>query len=285
MTHTREILGFLCRWCLLGGTAAVVAVVGWASLLATGALGDEVGSEFLMRDAVACPADAGGRTVYLWGHVRPAPAMPGMDVCLADAAGQPLKVVRTRRKGCVLVYRRVPAGRTRVTFRGMPYSTLAFQAGSCWLLAVHPDRPVFLFDARLALVLRRGSPADWHACRRDMLAQGELALFHPGPGRDFELCLRDLRSLDVSEPVLFDDHAPSPNYTLRQAARALARARGQAMEVVTADESLAVRAARQGFLAHLVGPSSPPARPQARLKRHASPAKFKESMSARPIPL
>lgn len=281
----REITGFLCRWCLLGGTGTAVAAMAWVSVGATARVGEEIGAQLTMASELARPAASRDGQVALRGYLGP-PAAPGSAVALAVAEGQPMTLVRAAGGQCRACLRNPQAGSVELLVRGMPYSAWAFQARRCWLVCIPGDARVFLVDARMDLAGRRGQPDLWRACRLALADRGKVVLFHPGPKAAFDRCAGGLTEAGAVQPVLFDDDQPAACYTLRRAIAALARPRGAPRpEIVTGDAELALQAARMGLTVHLVCADTAGAKPTGRLRRHSSLAKLKVSLSSRPISL
>jgi hypothetical protein len=284
-SNTREIVGFLCRWCLLAGTGVAVVLVAGASVRATVSVADDVRSELTMSDWVARPATTPRDRVHLWGCLTPPARVRDLQIALAAAAGRRMTLLRTEGEGCLARFERPKVGTTRLVVRGLPYSAVAFQSQTCRVVCVGPGRRAFLVDARMALALRRDQPGPWRACLRQMQARGEVVLFHPGPKPAYLRCRRELCGADCDLPLLFHGARDLPLYTLRRALADLGRARGaRRPDVVTADVGLARQAARMRCTAHLVSSGAAGGKTPPRVRRHESVAKFKVSLLPQPIP-
>ncbi len=279
-SHRREIVGFLCRWLLLAGAGTVVVAVTWASLLAAADVSGESRAQLLLRDWVAAPGRGDSSGVYLRAHLDPPASRSGLDIALLIAEGHPLGVVRTYKGDCGMVLDNPQAGTIPLLVRGLPYGAMAFQASRCRLLCVPSDRPVFLVDARMALAAGGRKDEAWAACLRAMKAAGQVALFHPGPWRQFLQCRRDLRAMGVAEPILFDERRRDPTYTLTRVGNQLRRRhRREGIEVVTADAKLARQSADRRFGTHLVADGVDAVPAAGPLRLHRSLANLKDSLS------
>ncbi|MGB2821449.1 MAG: hypothetical protein WBF17_10735 [Phycisphaerae bacterium] len=283
-SHSREIVGFVCRWLLLAGAGAAVVAVTWASLLAAADVSGESRAQLTLRDWVAPPGPQADGGVYLKAYLDPPASRSGLDVGLLVAEGHPLGVVRTYAGKCGMLLDNPQAGTIRILARGAPYSAIAFQARRCRLLCVPQDRLVFLVDARMALAACGRRDEAWPDCLRAMKAVGEVALFHPGPWRNFLQCRRELRAMGLAEPILFDERQPDPICTLARVGSGLCRRhRCDGIEVVTADPELARQSAGARFITHLVADAAPATRQVGPLRRHRSLANLKDFLSRRPI--
>jgi len=277
--HSREILGFLCRWLLLAGAGAVVVAVTWAGLAAAEVSG-RTHAQLLLRDWVAPPGRADGAGVYLRAYLDPPASRSGLDIALLIAEGRPLGVVRTYNGSCGMLLDDPQAGTMQLLVRGAPYSAMAFQARRCRVVCVPRKRPVFLVDARMALAARACGDELWPGCLRAMKAAGQVALFHPGPWGQFLQCRRALRAMGVAEPILFDERRPDPTYTLLRVGKELRRReRREGIEIVTADADLARQAADRGFGTHLVSDELAAVPAGVPLRLHASLANLKDSIA------
>jgi hypothetical protein len=278
--HSREIIGFLCRWLLLAGAGAAVAAVTWAGLVAAAEGPRRARAQLLLRDWVAAPGRDDGAGVYLRAYLDPPASRSGLDVALMIADGRPLGVVRTYNGSCGMLLDDPPAGTTRLLVRGAPYSAMAFQARRCRVLCVPRQRAVFLVDARMVLAARARGDEHWPGCLRAMQAAGQVALFHPGPWERFLHCRRALRAAGAAECILFDGSPADPTGTLLRVGRELGRQdRREGIEVVTADADLARQSAGRGFATHLICQEAAAVPPGLPLRRHASLANLKDSIA------
>ena len=276
---TREICGFLCRWGLLAGAGAFVALVAWAGLTATMGLAGDVGSSFLLKDCLSAPAGRTSRDVVLRGYLTPRASVGGVAVGLVIVEGRPLQALCTYEQGCATVLANPQPGSLRLLVRGIPYGALAFRAGEAHLLCAGSGQRVFLVDGRLVAAADGGGPDVWRDVLGRMRECGQVALFHPGPREAFLECWPRLREADPRTPILFDDRRPAATYTLVQAAKRLDRNRRRSsVDVITAAPDLARRAAGLEFSTHLLlaGPEVPGRTPHLRCYRSA--AKLKDSL-------
>ena len=282
-SHTREVIGYFCRWSLLGGVGATIALVVWASLSATAAVPSDVAAELVMVDSIAAPAEQHAVRLTVGGFIKPLHVRSGIAAGLLIVQGQPVRNLRMTGEGrCQVLLDDPPAGTTRAMARGLPYGATAFQAQPVSVSIIDRSRAVFLIDARLALRALEGQGDRWRAAFRRMQALGEAVLFHLGTRAEYSRVRAVLASAGSTALVLYDDSAPVGDRLVRRASRSLGRRdmRGT-IQVVTGDAELARQLARQEFSVHLIEPEIAPrvSMPVGGLRRHASVAKFKDFLS------
>jgi len=279
---TSEIVGFLCRWLLLGGAATLISLVAWESLLATVGVSRDVHSRFVVVDAVG-RAGAGDEVKCRQRGLVTGPRSPsGTAVVLAACPAQPLaKGVRDRDDGFWIRWAGCRAGSASVVCQGVPYGALAFERRTARILGVPDGRPVTLVDVRLARAAARTQPAVWRRTLAAMANAGEVGLFFDGPTEGYGPVLAEYRRSGGEMPVLFSKGRMP--YLFTRIARDLARRKNDGISIVTSDAALAGKLARAGFVVHLIAPSAAAAQPSRSMVRHGSLERFKDSLPTPPI--
>jgi len=292
--HAREVVGFCCRWCLLGLAAGMIAAAAWTNLPSLTTAADAAGAGLILPDAVwqqrrrmhmvgFVPQHLDGRVMrFLTGRASDAPGyVTAHGVRIYVRAGRPAQ------------------GSHRIYLKGFPYSLHAFQRREATWTVVSPGTAVLLVDARLADAVLPAGQAAWQRLMAAAQARGQVALFHPGPVEAFAEAGARLRPFHPRTPMVCNFKDPpegDDSYVLRWVSESLGRARrakgaqpaGQpwqahrAITVITADPDLAFQAARRGFRTHLLAGAGVEVRPNRRLTRHASLAKLETFLAASP---
>lgn len=264
--ETREILGFLCRWCLLGLAWAALAAAGWVSLSA--ARHYEGQSRIVMPDMVL----AAGRGAHLTGVVIPE-RVAAWDGFLLNRLPGGATVCNTGEHGHFLASAAGGgAGDHEIRVIGVPYGLLSFQSARALLRVVPPGREAFFVEASLAEWAADHAPASWARCQTAMRQRGTPAVFCAGPVAEYDALRERLRKGGIAAPVVFAEERPgNPLQTLDRARRLLlTRQGGSSCVAVTDRAETAYRLADAGFLVHLVGADGGGAtsRPRAKVQVH-----------------
>ena len=265
-----EVVGFLCRWTLLALATATILAATCAVLAAMAGAPGNVRARLVIADVLF--EQAGEKLT--WAPCYQAPKARG---------GIGPRVMTKRPDGKLIFfasgirafYLPIPGDwpqRSRLRVRGVPYSSLAFEAG--WML-IHPTprgRRVYAFDATLAGVLRKAPASPWHACLRDAAARGGVAFFSGGPPENIPVLRRELLEYYGTIPLLYTRSDRSDALpTLIALSRKLnaRKTPDRPMPIViTADAQLAQRCAAQGFPTHLVAHRPNRLKPRANLQIH-----------------
>jgi len=248
-THTREIIGFLCRWCLLGMIGAVVVFVGWYSATATLAVAQDVFADVVLPDAIVRHRNYN----FIRGYYWPEPQQTHFPLLLCVWPKEELSANAISRKGFV-VY--LPHGRPDTHYvwtKGIPYGTMAFRENSAIARVVSPQQQVFLVDARIAKRMS-GSNGDvrdkFDALLETLQRAGQLVFFDTGPFSDYTAVRRELRRQYTDTPVLArSPYSSSPVNTLLLARSGLW---GRRFVAITDDGELAKAAAKRKIPVHWV---------------------------------
>lgn len=278
--RSQEVVGFLCRWCLLAAVGATILAVTWTSLLGVLGVASDLRTELVLPDFVVRPLDEANRAHWLEGQVTPPLSYPTVGLNMIVSPVQDLALAYWRERRWWVPASGLRPGSNRLLVRGLPYGPVAFQDCPLQVVCVARDRRVFLLDARLALGAQLERPRTLRECVGAMRRGGEVVLFHPGEVDRFVDCRRRLRNAGVELPILFDFRRKGPLTVLRAASGRLGRGRERTgLEVVTADAELAREAAAARFRTHLVAADAAP----EGVLHHRSVAQLKESLSRRPI--
>jgi hypothetical protein len=270
--ESREVAGFLCRWCLLA-LASVLA----ASAAFVGAVAASPRQEALRLTLsdVACPASP---FAAVPGRLVPSPEAPA-DLRLLALYGDRMRVCSYEVPYLLyLPLDPASAGDLSVRVIGVPYVFLMFGGQEGTIRLVSPGARAFLIDSSLDEAERANSPGPWARAVELMGRRGTLAFFHPGPAESLEAFRADLRHRGMAAPVLceFADKAPALA-SLRLAFGSL-RQQGRGpclMTVVTDDPERASAGAALGCRAHWVmPPGAAPAANDRRVTVHRDLASF-----------
>ena len=246
--RSREIAGFLCRWCLLGMAGVIVLAATCAAILATSSLASELRTELTVPDFIGeMPAE---RPIALHAYVDPPVTYRSPPPAMAILADGSLRSAVRGTGDWLLLIRAAGPGLHHLTVKGMPYGPLAFLTSQALVRVIPERRAVFLVDARLASMCSRVAPRAWGRRLDEMWRRGEMAFFWSGRPREFRR-LRAQLHVPGSPMPLLATLGPRADYlrTLQRTQRAL-NVRGWRNvkpTVVTADEQLAGRAAKAAF--------------------------------------
>ena len=281
-SHTREEIGFLCRWGLLAVACGALAVILYAAVAVAVAIPRELEANIVLPDAIW---QAGHRErAHLRGRLLP-PGLGEHSCCpIVTQAGEAQRFAPLAEQ--MLSPRLGPAGPGlhRVRLRGSPYDSLASQCRQALVRVVPPERLVFLLDARLAVEARATDAAGLGTCLAQMRRHGAVAFFHPGPLDSFPASRGRLRRIAHDVPALCSVRQPhEPMDVVWHAAWTLNR-KEALLTVVTHDADLAAEARKAGFITWLV--SARPAREAGgdAPRRFGGLPKLKEYLAGRPIP-
>jgi hypothetical protein len=279
---TAEIVGFLCRWLLLGGAVASIGLVAWGCLLATVGVSQDVHSRFVVADTIVRVGAKAHNKCYQWGLLVGQHSPSGTVAALGVRMADPVSVCQYSPGDRFLAqWSNCQPGRVPVAYRGVPYSSLAFGRQTASLLGVPDGRPVIFVDMGLARTAARDQADTWRQTLAALTTSGEVALFFDGSTDQFAAALAEYRQSGGEMPVVFRKE-PMP-YVFSRVARDLARSSDNAISIITANADLATRAGRAGFVVHLITTSPAPTRPTRGVVRHASLEQFKDSLPPPPI--
>jgi len=276
-----EAVGFVCRWALLALAAATILAATCAVLAATAAMPGNVRARLVISDAL-CEQAAGKHT---WVPCYQAPeAHDGISPkVMAQRPDAELVFFVSEHQAFYLSISRERPERSRLRVQGVPYSSLAFDAG--WMLIHRTPRGgrVYAFDATAARVLRKDPASPWHVCLQDASTRGNVVFFSGGPAEDIPAQRRDLHEYYGRIPLLY---ARSDRTDALRTLSALSRKLNSRKTpdrpmpiVITADAELAQRLAAEGFPTHLV--AHPPSRLKARpnLRVHPTFAELRTALA------
>ncbi|MBS3734498.1 MAG: hypothetical protein KGY99_06175 [Phycisphaerae bacterium] len=280
--QTREIVGFLCRWALLGVTGGAGVAVGALVLGSAGDVAAGPTARMTVPDAV-CRYPGRG---HVLGQLTPPYARSPDAAALVSTPDRGLRRVPTGERHLLQRVIAPPIGASRFHFVGIPYSRYAFARADALLWAVPPGRDVWLIDARLVPDADDAETQRWEPLLALLAAihtrRHDAALFWTGATAAYDALRRRVRRHAGPVPVLHvlrPDGAPPLRVLLR--ARWRLRARDELPTVITPDAALADAAAERGFPTHLVADAAQP--PQL-LRAHASVTALAEHLRRRTAP-
>lgn len=294
-SHGQEVVGFLCRWCLLGLAGAAVVGAAGVGLKAAGGLAGESRMAVVLPDHICTPRPGPDRAYWFEGLVDP--PLPGASTGLLLAKGpQGLVLMPGAATGRWWVtFQGIGPCANRVEFKGSPYGPAAFQGDWATVTAVPAARRVFLVDSRMALEAEPNEAAELRECLAAMSSRGQPILFDLGdwasaPDRrrrlrtcGFDLPLVGVRKSQKSERGQRGQGAEKGDTALQVLASISAklgrREARNGIEVITADPQLAKEAARDRFRTHWVCPSADSGAIPQGVIAHESLRALKESLS------
>jgi len=278
-----EVVGFLCRWLLLGGAAGLIGLVAWEGLLATVSVSQDIQCRFIVPDCIWRAGLDRSSLIYQPGLIVGRGAASGLPAVLAVRQTGPIEMGLIESAGNFWIFwPGCQAGNVRAACAGAPYSSLAFGRQTACVLGVPDGRPLTLVDARLAPPHGKTPRLAWQETVAAMARLGEVALFCPEASpAEYEAILADYRNAGGKLPVLY--RPEKMPYLFRRVAADLARPKRTGMSIVTGDARLAGLAAGAGFSVHLIGP--PPEAPNTAqgIVNHATLDEFKDSLPPPPI--
>jgi hypothetical protein len=258
---------------------ATIAAVTWASARATLDMPDIVPAAPVLSDGLYKPQESD--PLYLSGLLEPPMVGSAGDVAIIFDAQRPIRPVIGSGSTCVAAVHGLAAGPDLLTVVGVPFGPAAFRREDCLLAGVGAARTVCLLDARMVLSAAEKQKQTLDDCLGVLARQGQVAIFHPGPGADWLVARRDLRRLYPLLPLLCQPTKDDPTKVLRVAGWHLDRKERAGMVVVTSDVWLAGDAVKYKFVTHLVAPPEPAFAREGRLHVHESLAKLRDSLAAR----
>jgi hypothetical protein len=278
--ETAEVIGLLCRWCLLALAAALVAAVTWTVVVAGGQAAERGPGSVVCSDALWMGDDYDDAN--LKAAADPPVAEWDEEALLSSASGEELWLGRLTPSYVHIRVAQPTAGLNRVHLQGIPYSRR-------WLADI--DQPVVLVLPRTERVwaLDMGVFAELAEDRpgttRDLLAmirrRGRAVWVYCGPTERFVRYRRWARSESPdSVAVHLDTVRPGRLAELRTFMRR-SNLRNVECTIVTGEEGLARDGAFYGRQIHLIGPAGKVA--GKTITRHESLAKFKEYLALSPI--
>ncbi len=277
MDDTKEIVGFLARWTLLGLAALMVAVMVWTLSVATVGASTHAGalsvSDMLwMKD--------GDIDYVALGLIRPTP--PPAHPVLCQGPGDRLWQGHLRPDGAHVHVAGPFRGVNTVNLRGMPYDRRAFQQCRAIVLVTPVDQRVFLLSAGeydFAAASDRDRAGELLAAVEPL---GAVAWLFAGRPDAFAATREHLRAISPTAPVVYlSATAPIGRDGLRVFLRR-SYARHAPTTLVTHDAAVAAVAGNLHLETHLIGDDRAMSLRES-VHRHESVAKFKDSLPSAPI--
>lgn len=274
MSEAREILGFLCRWVLMG--LAAMSLAGLAAFCVAHASPIRDEGDVIMPEAVW----NGQGDFYLRGRLSGGLFHRKAPLLLGAVAGEPYLVGSSDERVYYLPVRGAREGMNTVVFRGLPYGPAAEVRGSTRVLVVAPAQRVFLLDDRIPI--RQGT-ASLPGLLAALHSRGQVVLFTGHGAQDWTRERADLFGMGMRQVLVpMPDTRESWLRVLRLTAQSLGRP-PSALEVITSDPALAVEAVDEGFSVDLVASPRLLAASHPSLRVHSSFANLQADLASRPM--
>jgi hypothetical protein len=272
---TRDILGLLCRWVLLGGAAASLAAALLLSVTAVGALAAGRAQPLRMDDTPTAPG-ALVRVRGRHGYSSPDEIPVALLALGPDAPSWLLPGAGPQVRGYIPG---PPPGVHHAHVRGLPYGPLAYQQDGFLLVSMDPAQRLFLLDARLAIGERAAAPQQVRAALRALRTRGQAAFFHVGPAEAYADVRRVLRKRFPGTPVLRGPGPDQPVAVFLSVVWGWTGRPNRPPALITGDRDLAHEAAnmKRPHPAHWVG--GPPTAAVGRLHVHRSLDRLAEALA------
>ncbi len=280
-----EKLGYLCRWILLAGAAAVVLAAAWAGLSETITISSGLKTEMLIPNSVW---RQGSSMTAITGFLdRPAQQIDTPLMLFQDHRGN-LKFIGPRRhRGEMTSYlRRPPAGTHKITLSGVPYGPMAFIQQDTSVRIVPHDMTVYLLDARFLADVEKNDKQAAIRIAEGFTDLGQLVLICP-PRREMlkELPAELIRYSDIPRVFSLRKDKGDPmsviaslTWSLKDRRKA-ANASTLKPYVVTADIKLAIETARNKYFTHLIASENIPAKLPEMIRLHANADKLADHLA------
>jgi hypothetical protein len=277
-TQIKETVGFLSRWVLLTLAGGLLVMVGVLAGWSMSELGSGPQVSLVLPDALV------NTGVRFWTRGRAVPHIKSAAIrgIVADPNGRPLVAWSSDQGYCSVgqAASQTP-GRVSWDYDPLPFGRLAFiEAGPIAEICL-PSRRLTLVDLRLLGErpedIARGVQ-QWGAA----VGRGsQSAWVHIGPLEAYNAVRTAIRKAGSDGPVLMDVRSPGRwKTTFTRATRYIRRTPADRVRIVTADQGLALWAARKGYAAHLVGASGSVISPPKNLRIHSDMQMLEEFLSA-----
>jgi hypothetical protein len=248
----KEIMGFFCRWCLLGLAVSAVAVVGFAMILGAKAASRDNTCHVELSDAIW----QSQRTAYASGYVEPELELGDVRHFISCPGGRNLQGGYGYRNTLRMTAGTRQEGLHELEVKGSPYGRFAFfepVQASC--LIVSPQEEIYAVDARL-IHPRNQAPSVSDRLLPLLEAKGVVVFFHPWHLRDYpesrelrqEIYRRYPRSIYLFHPT--NKKEVDGLLVLRSMLSTLNRPPELGPQVITEDEEVAKEAQRRRLRFH-----------------------------------
>jgi len=176
----KKMTGYLCRWCLLALSAALVLASSVAIVAETTGMPGDVANDMVLSDALW--ARPGPFRLALFGRITSGWAGWDMDRVLARGADQSLSLVAISPTGIAPSVKGPPDGHSAIDIMPLPYTREAFYRWSVQLVVLTGSERVYMIDAELA----RPSPSpQMRRLLADLRKRGPTVFICTGTGERF----------------------------------------------------------------------------------------------------
>lgn len=274
MHERHEILGFLCRWCLLGLSAAgVLALVVFFFRSATP---ERTSPCMVMSDGLWSGAGA----IDLRCRLTDITVHQSVPYLIGGVPGGTWQIISGRWGDTEFWQPDAAIGRNPYRIRGIPYGPAGFAENTSHFIRLAPAERLFLLDAHLVLQQRSD---DLRRLMEVISSRGRLVLISGDSASNVPKLRENLKQAGFDQTLLAactpDDHwGVAFGYVLQSAGRPASQ-----IEFITADPTVAVRASQAGFEVDLV--AAPECWPASRptLREFSGLANLQAYLAARPI--
>lgn len=280
-----EKLGFLCRWTLLALAGLVILAATWAGMSGTAVISSNLETNMHLSDAV-------------WRQGAKNPSLRGFLDGPATKSLSPLFIHQDHFRGLRFAWANrnhsevaallpaPPAGTHRITLRGLPYGQMAFKQYKATLRIVPGPETVYVLDARFFLNVVRNDQPTALRIAHELSRLGQPVLVFTGQ-RELLANLRTKFDQYSDIRLVFSLRKDRGGLmsVIASITRKLKSREGtykgdnRIPYVVTADVNVAIKAARQGHYAHLVGAEETPPNLSELIRLHATPETLAEHLA------
>lgn len=245
----KEIMGFFCRWCLLGLAVSAVAIVGFAMILGAKAASEDNTCQVELSDAIW----QSQKTAYASGYVEPELELGDMRHFISCPEGRNPQSGYGYRNTLRATAGTRQEGLHRLEVKGSPYGRFAFfEPVQATCLIVSPQEEIYAVDARL-IQPRNMDPPVSDRLLSLLEEKGVVVFFHPWHLRDYpesrelrrEIYRRYPRSIYLFH--LTNKKEVDGLLVLRSMLSTLNRTPELGPQVITADGEVVMEAKRRGL--------------------------------------
>ncbi len=211
--RNKEIIGFLCRWTLMGCAWGTIIVVVYIGISAVGFLDDELKADMTLSDSM-----------YVQNH-KSRPRLSGYmnfisrygDSSLAvscDKQNVQHGLIWSKNKRFSAWLNEYSLGSNKVFVNGLPYGPLAYRKGAGQVVIVPEGAQVSLVDAGWALEMLQADKETFGQFMLSLRRRGQSAFFHTDNLSKFSADSKKIKEVYPETPQLFFKSPKRPFNTL-----------------------------------------------------------------------
>ena len=282
MSDTKEILGFLARWAVLGLVGLIGVGILSVAVRAAGEAVPESAGHLTFGDVLWF---RGRSSINIAGYGQTSPAMQGSEeLLIGQSPGEQFSLVLMARTMLMNVYAAIirdPVaidGVDTIRLVGIPYGRRAFQSTDIVALVEAPGRAIWLVDTGLLAEDARRRPGQAGDLIDSLNRQGRAVCVFGGAPEDFVDVRRVFRALRPGTPLVYSDIFSPIRRPLLRKLLSDTGADQAPVFLLTDNLTFATSAAKLGVTVHWIasGTGEPP---PPGVVRHTSVSKFKESLA------